>query len=173
MQFSKDTIQNSIQSTSGEYAWRKSDVLKAINELADNDCAILGGDVWLLKNVYENNQAPLAQISQDNIVIGVIECKDGTTGVFNWYSNKTPKENWSDYVRRSMNETEDAIRKLRTENQVKEEYRDRIFYNLVYCNEKEFEELHKDDLQITAPTPQRGMFGWFKNLFRSKKSNLE
>ncbi|GAB5419131.1 MAG: hypothetical protein Crog4KO_06390 [Crocinitomicaceae bacterium] len=165
MQFSKDTLKNSIQSTCGEYAWRKNDVRMAINDLVENDCAILGGDVWFLKKVHESSEAPMTQIPQEEIAIGIIKCKDGTTTVFNWYSNKRQKENWNEYVRRSTTETENAIKRMRTESHVKDEDRDKVYYNLVYCNEREHEELLKNNIQITAPTPQRSILNWFKTLF--------
>jgi hypothetical protein len=140
MKFSDKTIDKAIKSLGNELAWKKEDVFQAIDELIENKCAILGGDVWaVVKN--NINLSKLTQVDAENIAIGIIRGKDGQDYVYNWYSNKRQGESWDEYVLRSKIETIESINKMNAEQTVAEEFKNFIYYNLVFADNIEFENL--------------------------------
>jgi hypothetical protein len=136
---SKFISDKGIISESGEIAWNKNNVFEAIEEIVKLNYAILGGDVWALKNVDIHNSND--QIEYKNIYVGIIPFKNGSDTVCNWSSNKNQNENWLDFVLRSKKEALNFINKSNVENRVKEELNDKIYYCLVFTNELEFNEL--------------------------------
>ena len=83
----------------------------------------------------------LTTIDYANIAVGVIRGKDGQKYVYNWYFDKQPNETWEEYVLRAKTETINAINKMDAENSVAEEFKNSIYYNLVYEEQTEFEKL--------------------------------
>ena len=142
MEFTEKVLNTAIKALNGELAWKKENVFQAIDELIENKVAILGGDVWAVKM---NNKeiSPLIELEAEIIAVGIIKTKDGESYVFNWHSNKSVSENWEEYVLKSRRETIDAINKMKTEDTVAEEFKDSIYYNLVFASETEFENLMK------------------------------
>lgn len=142
MKFSDKILERAIESLNGELAWKRNDVVQAINELTENKYAILGGDVWAVGG----NDSPLPRLTQidpEKIAVGIIKGKDGQDYVFNWYSNKGQNETWDDYVNRSKKETIDSINNMNAEESVSKELSNSIFYNLVFADKEEFEKLRQ------------------------------
>jgi hypothetical protein len=138
--FSDDTTSKAIKSLSGELAWRKEDIFQAINELAENKCAILGGDVWAV--VKENSKInSFTRIDSERIAIGIIKGKDGKDYVYSWHSDIKMNESWEEYVLRSKAEAVNIINKMNAEEEVASDFENSIYYNLVFTNKIEFENL--------------------------------
>lgn len=142
MKFTEKVLNKAIRALNGELAWKKEDVFQAIDELIENEVAILGGDVWAIRNS-SKEISPLIELEAENIAVGIIKAKDGESYVFNWHSNKSVSEDWEEYVLKSKRETIDAINKMKTEETVAEEFTDSIYYNLVFASKTEFENLMK------------------------------
>jgi hypothetical protein len=140
MTFSESVRSKAIISFNDELAWKLSDVTKAITELIANGYAILGGDVWAVASL-QAEQIPLTHISAKEIAVGIIKGQDGKDYVFNWHSNKVQSESWTDYVKRTGEESLAAIKKLNAESIVADEFKAHIYYNLVYANESEYSKL--------------------------------
>ena len=140
MIFTDKILTFAIRSTSGELAWKKEYVLQAIDELIDKGYAILGGDVWAIVGKNENDLT-LLNIDYENIAVGVIKGKDGLDYVFNWYSTKKTDESWQEYALRSKIETINSINQMNAENFVAKEYEKSIYYNLVFADKSEYENL--------------------------------
>jgi len=49
MKFTEKVLNTAIRALNGELAWKKDDVFQAIDELIENEVAILGGDVWAVR----------------------------------------------------------------------------------------------------------------------------
>jgi len=140
MKFSEDILNKAIISAYDELAWKSADVFDAIEELAAKNCAILGGDVWVTTGLKEN-QNELTQIDRATVAVGIIKGKNGQDFVFNWHTNRETNESFSDYVLRCKADTINAINDMKTEQTVAEEFKDSIYYNLVYVDSKEFNKL--------------------------------
>ncbi|MDP4248936.1 MAG: hypothetical protein Q8918_02375 [Bacteroidota bacterium] len=134
MIFSDSVRNKAIVSISNEFAWKLQDVYEAIKELTDNGYAILGGDVWAVMSKQSGN-LPLTYISPSEIAVGIIRGRNGVDYVFNWYSNKIISETWEDFVKRAKEETITSIRKLNAEQVVADEFKENIYYNLVYTDQ--------------------------------------
>ncbi len=143
MKFSDAVLNKAIKSSNGgELAWKKEDVFSAIDELIAGGYAILGGDVWAILKKGGDNSA-LTHIDSANIAVGVIKGKDDKDYVFNWHSDKKEQESWEEYIDRSKQETVKAIDVMNAEEAVSPELQDVIYYNLVFANKVEYENLVK------------------------------
>ncbi len=140
MKFSDQILKNAIVSVDNEFAWKKEYAIQAIIELTENNIAILGGDVWAVtENLHK--QSILTQIDKTNFAIGIIKGKDGLDYVFEWHSTKNLYESWEAYVLRSKNESMESINQMNAEEMVVKKYKNLIYYNLVYANQIEYENL--------------------------------
>lgn len=143
MEFSKSIVDKAIVGLGDELAWRRADVIYAIDELVEKGFAILGGDVWAVAK--ENpNLTKMTRIDDERIVVGIIKGKNGLDWILNWHSEMKKGESWDEYVLRSKRETLDAINRMDAENVVIEEFADSIFYNLVFADKEGYEELMLD-----------------------------
>ena len=141
MNFSKQTTSNSIKASNGELAWRKENVINAIDELVKHGYAILGGDVWAVKSKLNESELKLTKLADGQIAIGILKTNNGEDVIYNWYSTKKDSETWKDYIERSKQETLNFVKKCNAEEETSTVYNHKIYYNLVYSSEQEFEKL--------------------------------
>jgi len=74
IKFSEEVLNKSISSINNELAWKKEDIFQAIDELSNNNIAILGGDVWCIDN--EKYQLPIINpINKHEISFSTIKDK--------------------------------------------------------------------------------------------------
>ncbi|MFA7285607.1 MAG: hypothetical protein WC011_02050 [Candidatus Paceibacterota bacterium] len=143
MRFSNIILNKAIKSSAdSNLAWKKEDIFSAIDEVTANGYAILGGDVWAIIKK-SSSELVLTDVDPENIAVGIIKGKDGKDDVFNWYSDKKEVESWEEYVNRSKQETIEAIESMKAEESVSKEFQDAIYYNLVFANKTEYNNLHK------------------------------
>lgn len=134
MKFSAETIQKAIKSTNNELAWKKENIFQSIDELIENNYAILGGEAWaVVKNTTKLSR--LMQIDAETIAVGMIPDKNGMNGIYSWSIDKIEGESWNNYVLRSKAESINAINTMDVENDVAEEFKNTIYYNLSYDDE--------------------------------------
>lgn len=138
MKFSDEIVSKAINSINNELAWKKEHVFQAIDELVNCNVAILGGDVWA---VVKNHASSLTKIDSGNIAVGIIKGKDGQDYVYNWHSDKKSSESWKEYVLRTKNESIESINKMNAEQIVADEFKNSIYYNLVFIDEAGYETL--------------------------------
>jgi hypothetical protein len=144
MKFSEKILNKAILSVYNELAWKKDDIFLAINELIENNIAILGGDVW---GILKKQDIPiLTRIQHERIAVGIIKGKDGHDYVYNWHSEKRSAESWEEFVQRSKNESIRAITEMNAESTVADEFRNSIYYNLVFANQTEYNNLIEKEL---------------------------
>ena len=143
MKFSAEVLSHGISSASGELAWKREYVFRAIDELIENEFAILGGEVWALveENEFESKIPPLTRIDSKTYALGAIDCKDGETSVFGWETEKELSETWDQYLLRTKKETILSIEELNVENEVVLKYKNSIYYHLIYANKKKFKNI--------------------------------
>jgi hypothetical protein len=105
-----------------EYAWRREDAKQAARELAASGRAILGGELWLVRN---------------GAIWGVLPRKEGPPAVYHWESERQDSEPWPDYVSRACRETLAAIAELPAIGEVDLPQGADIYYNLTWVSEQE------------------------------------
>ncbi|HLY70029.1 MAG TPA: hypothetical protein VKR53_09880 [Puia sp.] len=138
-----DALRNkAISSFDDELAWKLDDIFDAIDEIINSGYAILGGDAWAIVST-QSEHIPLTYINPNEIAIGIIRGGDNIDYVFNWHCDKKKSEGWEDYLKRTKDESIKSIKKLNTEQLVADEFKDSIYYNLVYINEEGHNKLVK------------------------------
>jgi hypothetical protein len=129
-----------FHSQSDEYAWQRPHIAKAIEALADQGCAILGGEVWIVKG---------------SDILALPPLRSGGNAVIGWdITDKESDEGWNQFVERTAKESLAAIESLNAENEVLPEAAPNVFYNLTFVKEEEYSKLLVTEtykrLQLTA-----------------------
>jgi hypothetical protein len=103
-----------------EYAWRRGDAKQAARELAASGKAILGGELWLVRN---------------GEIWGLLPQKEGPPAVYHWETERQDSEPWADYVHRSCADALAAIAVLPAAGEVEVPNGADIYYNLTWVSE--------------------------------------
>jgi hypothetical protein len=122
MQFAQDLETTARRSAGGEYAWRRSEALRAADALARAGCAILGGELWLVRG-------------QD--ISGALPQRSGPPAIYHWGSERGSSESWSAFVERSRSESRSAINALPPPGEVDAPPHAEVYYNLTWVSEHE------------------------------------
>ena len=113
------------RSTNGELAWRRSDVLAALDAIAKSGQATLGGEVWVALG--------------EGRWHGLVPKAGGRLpGVWQW--DTAPRgagEDWPSYCRRAARESTRAVEGMRVEEAADPEVRDRLVFNLTFVAERD------------------------------------
>lgn len=99
------------------FAWQKNNLEKFFEELLNSNIAILSFEVWLV---------------QKEKVTHVIPLKNGNMKVFNYVIYKKDKEEWFDFVERSLKEVMEVINRWNLEKMVRNDLFNKIFYNFKF-----------------------------------------
>jgi len=122
MQFPRELEDAAFRSANGEYAWRRSEALAAVRVLADRGRAVLGGELWLVR---------------DGEVWGVLPQHSGPPAVYAWETERRPNEPWPTYVARACGEALSAIQALPGEAEVAAPPKAKVYYNLTWADADE------------------------------------
>lgn len=146
MTFSEELLQKAIRSSDiSGLAWKKEDIFQAIDEVTASGYAILGGDVWVVKEKNPNNQQQTL-IDSANIAFGIIKGNNGKDQIYNWYTNKNENESWDEYINRSKLGTIQAINQMNVEESISKELQDHVYYCLTFVSKTQYEDLGKNKL---------------------------
>ncbi len=115
----------------GSLAWRRSDAMRAIEELARAGFANLGGEAWLvLSNGHLYGQIPPADGGRPIIYAWTVSIV--------W----TPEaESWEHFCGLSADESREKMAALRPEDDVSVEHRDDIWFNIEFVDRDEYAHL--------------------------------
>jgi hypothetical protein len=122
MQFAQDLEASAHRSVGGEYAWPRSEALRAAEALANSDFAILGGELWLVRG---------------HEIWGALPQRSGPPAVYHWESKRGSSESWAAFVTRSYSEACSAINTLPENGEVAPPPGAHIYYNLTWVGEHE------------------------------------
>jgi hypothetical protein len=122
MLFPRELEDSAFRSADGEYAWQRSEALAAVRALADKGRAVLGGELWLVR---------------DGEVWGVLPQHSGPPAVYAWETERRPNEAWSAYVARASVEALSAIQALPGEAEVAAPPKAKVYYNLTWVGADE------------------------------------
>ncbi len=108
----------------GAYAWKKEALPDVIDRLADAGMAVVGGEVWGLRN-FE--------------IFGAVPTRQGSTRIFAWSAPpKAPDTDWPTYIRQCQQLAHQSIRNLRAEDKVAPRFRDQLVYHLQFRPEADY-----------------------------------
>jgi hypothetical protein len=122
MQFPRELEDAAFRSVNGEYAWQRSEALAAVRALADGGCAVLGGELWLVR---------------DGEIWGALRQRSGPSAVYSWETERRPGEPWPTYVARALGEARSAIQALPGEAEVAAPPGAMVYYNLTWAGADE------------------------------------
>jgi hypothetical protein len=122
VKFTRELEAAAFRTSGGEYAWRKTDALRAARALADAGYAILGGELWLVRG---------------SEVCGVLPQHSGPSAVYHWKSERKSSESWPDFVARAQSESASAIDALPPDGEVNAPSGAEVYYNLTWVSEQE------------------------------------
>ena len=117
-----DIINLAFRSTSGEYAWRRTDIDRAIEAIRTADMALLGWEAWLVNDTAWTGLIPSAA--------------DEPLGV--WAFSTEPRaaaETWPDYRDRTAAETRQQLATAAVEECSRPEVRPMLRFNLTYVDQ--------------------------------------
>lgn len=112
-------------SSTGEYAWRRSEIEVALVAIRDTEQAVLGGEVW--------------RIAGSDQWSGLIPGRGGSPdGVWHWETApRTAIESWGTYCDRTARESIDAVRRMAVEDETLPGLVDSLRFNVSFIDETE------------------------------------
>lgn len=119
------------QARNKELAWKKKDILFVLEELRKLGIAVEHGEVWLI----EGNGRWTGLIPYKNAKAKV------PGSIYHWEVEFKKNEKWEEYLDRSVIESMDAVANLNPEDEVIENIKDRIYYNLLLLPRENFKRI--------------------------------
>lgn len=114
--------------SNGEVGWTRDQVPRAVAALVDGGYAILGGELWLVD-------------SPQGAWTGLVAQASGPDGVYAWHTERHLLEPLHEFVRRSGQETLDAVQRYPRPGEVPNAIQGSLVYNLTWCTEQEWADL--------------------------------
>ena len=102
-----------------EFAWRRADLPEALQAIVASGQAVLGGEVWIVKDPTDNWVGPIP----DNT--------GGPDGVWHWET--TPKkdhESWQHYCERTQAESLEVLRNMNVETEARKDVVPYLWFNV-------------------------------------------
>jgi hypothetical protein len=96
------------------YAFKRGVLDKLFEEFMQSNIAILGGEVWM---------------AEGDKYFGVIPLKNGDKKILSWKIKKNEKEDWFDFVERSVKESVSVIAGEDLEKKVTASVRQKLYYH--------------------------------------------
>ncbi len=122
MQFPRELEDAAFRSANGEYAWPRAEALAAVRVLADSGRAVLGGELWLVR---------------DGEMWAGLSQQSGPPGVYAWETERCREEPWLTYVARACGEALSAIQAWPREGEVAAPPKAKVYYNLTWAGADE------------------------------------
>ena len=125
MKFPREIEDAAFRTPNGEYAWQQSGALDVVRLLADSGHAVLGGELWLVR---------------DGEIWGALPQKSGPSGVYAWETERLPEEPWPTYVARASGQALLAIQAAPAalrKHEVSVPANAKVYYNLTWAGADE------------------------------------
>jgi hypothetical protein len=120
--FPADLETRAYRSGNGEFGWTREEARIAISVLEDQQQAILGGELWWVRE-------------GETRWTGIIPQRVGYPGVYHWETEREAGEEWLAYVHRCALESLLAVDTLPGSDDLPADMSGRILYNLTWVSE--------------------------------------
>ncbi len=108
----------------GAYAWRKKDLPEVLETLAAAGLAVVGGEVWGLR---------------DFEILGAVPTRRGHTRILAWSArDKSPQIGWDTFCIQCARYALQSVRELNAEKKVTPAFRDHLVYHLHFLAEGDY-----------------------------------
>jgi hypothetical protein len=122
MRFPRELEDAAFRSANGEYAWQRSAALAAVRVLADSGRAVLGGELWLVR---------------DGEMWTVLPQQSGPPAVYAWETERRADEPWPTFVARACGDALSVIQAWPREGEVVAPTTASVYYNLTWAGADE------------------------------------
>lgn len=125
--FPVELERDAFRSQNGEFGWTRGQAIVAIEKLRSHDMAILGGELWWVK------EAGLIRTS--------LPRRQGSPALYVWSNDRQPDELWAQFVERGASEALAHVQRDPKPEDMPPALKGRILYSFTWVSETEFEEL--------------------------------
>jgi hypothetical protein len=129
--FPTELTRRGFQAANGEFGWSREDARLAVSILVQQQCAILGGELWWVPDGACD-------------WTGLIPQRHGPDGVYPWETTRAAGEEWAPFVARCAHDSLQAIERWPAIEDLPTNLGGRILYNLTWVSENEYRELRAD-----------------------------
>jgi hypothetical protein len=123
--FPTELTRRAFRASNGELAWNREDVRFAISILAQQQQAILGGELWWVPEGARD-------------WTGLIPQRHGPDAVYPWSSERMAGEDWPTFVKRSADESLQAIERWPGLDDLPINLQGRVLCNLTWVSERDY-----------------------------------
>ena len=131
----------------GEFGWTREQAIAAIGILRHHHLAILGGELWYVR---------------DGAVQPSVPQREGPNALYVWSTDKQTGGIWVNFVQRGASEALSAVQRYPEPEDIPDDLPGRILYNLTWVSEAEFEKLGRKPQESLGET-----YRWWKFWKRS------
>jgi hypothetical protein len=121
---------DAFRSQNGEFGWTRAHAILAIEVLHRHDMAILGGEVWWVK--------------EDGLIRTSLPQRQGPPALYIWSNDRQPGELWTRFVERGASEAFAHVQRKPKPEDIPPDLTGRILYCLAWVSEAEFEKLRPE-----------------------------
>jgi hypothetical protein len=126
--FPLELEQHAFRARNGEYGWTRAQIPLVAQILCRHGLAILGGELWWVRDGVED-------------WVGVIPQRRGDPAVYSWETEREPVEPWQEFVERGVADTLSAADRWPGPDDLPSDLGGRILYNLCWVSESEHADL--------------------------------
>ena len=121
-----DTLpENAFRASNGDYAWRRADLMAALDALIASHCAILSGEVWVVEG---------------NLFCPLSPARAGGWALHAWeVPHREDDESWEHFTHRTIEESLRAIQALNPEENVPPDIADKLYYHICFADEATYQ----------------------------------
>jgi hypothetical protein len=117
-----------FRTDNGEFAWTRTQIPQVVEALRSQGMAILGGELWWLRDESTSWYALIPQ-------------RHGPPAVYTWASDRLPAESWPDFVERGASDALARVELWPTDLDLPPGLEGQILCNLAWVSEPEYERL--------------------------------
>jgi hypothetical protein len=125
--FPVELERDAFRSQNGEVGWTRPQAIVAIEVLRRHDMAILGGELWWVK--------------EDGLIRTSLPQRQGPPALYVWSNDRQPCELWTQFVERGVSEALAIVQREPKPEDIPTDLTGRVLYNLCWVSEAEYEKL--------------------------------
>jgi hypothetical protein len=128
--FPPELERDAFRTENGELGWAHDQIPQVVNVLRSQELAILGGELWWVKDGSADCDLHIPQ-------------RDGRRTVYVWSSDRLPAEPWTDFVERGAADALARLERWPTDLDLPPDLKGHVLCSLSWVSRLEFDQLRK------------------------------